>query len=126
LDVLVKFGQTNPPSQALAISLSTQDTRNQDAPEAMPKIEGKTSMAEPLWTILQNKADKIGYHESTIMKYSNTIMQQEGWKKDTDFDMSASKLSEYGANNLLLPHLVEPLQRPSTPLTVSEPMDEAP
>jgi hypothetical protein len=53
-------------------------------------------------------------------------MQQEGWTKDTDCDMSASQLSEYGANNLLLLPLVEPLQRPSTSVTVSEPMDEAP
>jgi hypothetical protein len=36
------------------------------------------------------------------------------------------QLSEYGANNLLFPPLEEPLQRPSTPVRVSEPMDEAP
>jgi hypothetical protein len=60
------------------------------------------------------------------MKDSNTIMQKEGWTKDTNCDMSASQLREYGAKNLLLPLLVEPLQRPSTPVTVSEPMDEAP
>jgi hypothetical protein len=35
-------------------------------------------------------------------------------------------LSEYGANNILLPPLEEPLQRPSTPVRVSEPIDEAP
>jgi hypothetical protein len=52
LEAMVKFGKTSPPSQALAISLFTQYARNQDAPEAMPKIEGRTSMAEPLWTIL--------------------------------------------------------------------------
>jgi hypothetical protein len=41
-------------------------------------------------------------------------------------DMSASQLSEYGANNILFTPLVEPIQRPSTPVRVSEPMDEAP
>jgi hypothetical protein len=40
--------------------------------------------------------------------------------------MSVSQLSEYGVNNLLMPPLVEPSQRPSTPVQVSEPMDEAP
>jgi hypothetical protein len=35
---MVKFGQMSPPSQALAISLFTQDARNQDAPEAMEKF----------------------------------------------------------------------------------------
>jgi hypothetical protein len=35
-------------------------------------------------------------------------------------------LSEYGANNLLLPPLADPLQRPSIPVRVSEPMDEDP
>jgi hypothetical protein len=40
--------------------------------------------------------------------------------------MSASQLIEYGANNILLTPLVEPIQRPSTPVRVSEPMDEAP
>jgi hypothetical protein len=39
--------------------------------------------------------------------------------------MSASQCSEYGANNLLLPPLVEPIQQPSTPVRVIEPMDEA-
>jgi hypothetical protein len=47
-------------------------------------------------------------------------------KKDNDCDTSASQLSEYWANNLLFPPLVEPLQRPSTPVRVSEPMGEAP
>jgi hypothetical protein len=89
---MVKFGQTSPPSQAQAISIFIQDSRNQDAPEAMPKIEGRESMAEPLWTILQNKAAKIGDHESTTMKDSDTIMQQEGWTKYTDCDISASQM----------------------------------
>jgi hypothetical protein len=53
-------------------------------------------------------------------------MQQAGWTKDTDCDMPASQLSEYRANNLLLPPLEEPIQQPSTPVRVSEPMDEAP
>jgi hypothetical protein len=40
--------------------------------------------------------------------------------------MSASQLSEYGANNILLPPMVEPLQQPSTRVRVSETMDEVP
>jgi hypothetical protein len=43
-----------------------------------------------------------------------------------DCDMSASQLSEYVDNNVLLPPLVDPLQRPSTTVRVNEPMDEAP
>jgi hypothetical protein len=74
----------------------------------------------------QNKAAKIGYHERTIRKYSNVIMQQEVWAKDMDCDMSATQLSEYGANNILFPPLAEPIQRPSTTVIVSGPMDEAP
>jgi hypothetical protein len=34
-EAMVKFGQMSPPSQALSISLFTQDARTQDAPEAM-------------------------------------------------------------------------------------------
>jgi hypothetical protein len=92
----------------------------------MPKSEGRTSMAEPLWTILQNKAAKVVDRESNTMQDSYTIMQQEDWTKDNDRDTSASQLNEYGTNNLLLPPLAEPLQRPSTLVRVSEPMDEAP
>jgi hypothetical protein len=92
----------------------------------MPNIDGRTSTAEPLWTILQNKAANVVDHESTTRKDRNMIMQQEGCTKDTECDMSDSQLSEYGDHNLLLPPLVDPLQRPSTPVTVSEPMDESP
>jgi hypothetical protein len=95
-EAMVKFGQMASPPQTLAISLFTQDSRNQDAPEAMPTIEGRTSTSEPLWTILPNKASKIRDHESTTMKDIDTIMQQEGWTKDTDCDISASNLSELG------------------------------
>jgi hypothetical protein len=55
---VVKSGQTGHPSQALATSPFTQDARNQDALQAIPKSEGRTIMAEPLWTILQNKATR--------------------------------------------------------------------
>jgi hypothetical protein len=123
---MVESRQIIHPSQALSTSLFTQDSRNQDAREAMPKIEGMTIMAEPLWTILQNKAAKVVHHESSTLQDSNTIMHQEGWTKDNDFDTSASQLSEYWANNLLLPPLAEPLQQPSTMVRVSEPMYEAP
>jgi uncharacterized protein YyaL (SSP411 family) len=58
-EAMVEYGQTSPPSQALSTSPFTQDSRNQDAPEAMPKIEGRNSMAELLWTIVQNKAAKV-------------------------------------------------------------------
>jgi hypothetical protein len=121
-----KFGQNITPTQALATSPFTRDAINQDAQEAMPKSEGMASMAEPLWTILQNKAAKVGDHESYKIQDSDTIMQQENWTKDNDCDTSASKLSEYGVNNILLLPLTDPLQRPSTPVRVGEPMDEAP
>jgi hypothetical protein len=47
-EAMVESGQTSLPSQALATSPFTQDAINQDAPEAMPKSEGRTSMDEPL------------------------------------------------------------------------------
>jgi hypothetical protein len=90
LEAMVKFGQKSPPSQAQSTSPFTQDARNQDAPEAMPRSEGMTSMAEPLWTILQNKAAKLGDHEIYTMQDSDTIMQKVIWTKDTDCDTSAS------------------------------------
>jgi hypothetical protein len=100
LEVLVKFGQTSPPSQALATNPFTQYAITQNAPEAMPKSQGRTSMAEPLWTTLQNKAAKVGYHESNTMQDSNTFMHEEGWTQDNVCGTSASQLSEYGTNNL--------------------------
>jgi hypothetical protein len=109
LEAMGKCGQTIPPSQALSTSPFTQYARNQDALEAMPKSEGRTSMTEP--TILQNKAAKVVNHESKTMQDSNT---------------PASQLSRNGSNNLLLPPLAESLQRPSTPVRVSEPIDEGP
>jgi hypothetical protein len=89
----------------------------------MLKIEGRTSTSEPLWNILQTKAANIGEQESTIMNKSDTNMQQEGWAKENDCEMSESQLSEYGDNNILLPPLVEPIQRPLTSVRVSELMD---
>jgi hypothetical protein len=81
-----------PPSQALSIILFTQDVRNQDALEAMPKIDGRTMTAEPLWTMLQNMAASIGDREITTRKDSDTTIQQEGWTKDTDCYMSDSQM----------------------------------
>jgi hypothetical protein len=81
-EAMVKYGQTSPPYQALATSPFTQDAINQDALEAMPKSQGRTSMYEPLWTTLQNKSAKLGDHENNTMQDSNTIMQQEYWTKD--------------------------------------------
>jgi hypothetical protein len=98
---MVEYGHTSPPYQALATSPFTQDARNQDTPEDMPKSEGRTSMAKPLWNILQNKAAKVVDHGSTTMQDSNRIMQKEGWTKENDCDTSASQLREYGANNIL-------------------------
>jgi hypothetical protein len=86
---MIKFWQMVPPSHALASRLSTQDFRTQDAPEAMLKIEGRSSISEPLWKILQTKAAKIGEQESTIMKKSDTAMHQEGWTKENECDISA-------------------------------------
>jgi hypothetical protein len=73
---IVEYRQMGPPSKSLATSPFTEGARNQDAPEAMPKSEGRTSMAEPLWTILQNKAAKVVDHEINTMQDSNIIMQQ--------------------------------------------------
>jgi hypothetical protein len=109
---MAEYGEESSPSQALATSTFTEDAINQDATEAMPKSEGRTSMDEPLWTILQNKAAKVVDHEINKMQDSNTIINKEGWTKNNHCDTLASKLSEYGANNILLPPLTEPLQRP--------------
>jgi hypothetical protein len=126
LEAIVQFGQMSHLSQSLAVSIFAQDAGDQDAPEAMPQIDGRTMTAEPFWTVSQNKVAKIGDHERTIMKDRNAIMQQEVWANDIECDMAATQLSEYGANNPLLPPLAGPLPRPSTPVRVSEPMDEAP
>jgi hypothetical protein len=91
---MVEYGQMSHPSQTLDTIPFTQDARKQDRPEAMPKSEGRTSMAEPPWTILQNKAVKVVDHESNTMQDSNTIVQQEDWKKGNDCDTSTSQLSE--------------------------------
>jgi hypothetical protein len=88
---MVEYGQTNPPSQALSTSPFTQDARNKDVPETMPKSEGRTSMTELMWTILQNKTAKVVDHESNKIQDSNTIMQQEVWTKDNDCDTSVRK-----------------------------------
>jgi hypothetical protein len=58
-EALVQCGQMSPTPQYLAISLSDKDSRHQDAPDAMPKIEGRTMTAESFWTVSHNKAAKI-------------------------------------------------------------------
>jgi hypothetical protein len=126
LESMVKFGQMIHPSHALVSRVSTQYFRTQDAPEAMLKIEVRTSLSEPLWNILQTKAAKIGEQENTITKNRDTNIQQEGWTKEKECYMSALQLSEYEVNNIIMPPLLEPSQRPSTPVQVSEPMDEPP
>jgi hypothetical protein len=50
-EAMVQFGQTSSPPQSLAISLFAQDARNQDAPEAMPQIDGRNMTAESFWTV---------------------------------------------------------------------------
>jgi hypothetical protein len=85
---VVKFGPMSPPSlppsHVLASRLSTKDFRTQDAPEAMLKIEDRTSISEPLWNILHTKVAQIGEQEITIMNNSDTNMQQEGWTKEKE------------------------------------------
>jgi hypothetical protein len=41
-EAMVRFGKTSPPSPALATSLLNQDVRNQDVPDAMPKIDERS------------------------------------------------------------------------------------
>jgi hypothetical protein len=45
-EAMVKFGQMSPPSQALAISLFTQDARTKDAPEDMVKLYAHEQVKE--------------------------------------------------------------------------------
>jgi hypothetical protein len=45
---MVKFGQTIPPSQALAISIFTKDTRTQDALEEMVKFYSHEQLQEKM------------------------------------------------------------------------------
>jgi hypothetical protein len=45
---MVKFGQTSPPSQALAIILFTQDSRTQDALEDMVKFSSREQLQEQM------------------------------------------------------------------------------
>jgi hypothetical protein len=47
-EAMVKFGQTIPPSPALAISISPQDTRTQYAPEAMVKFSSHEQVQEQM------------------------------------------------------------------------------
>jgi hypothetical protein len=59
------------------LSLSVQDAKDQDFPEAMPKIDGWNMSAVPLWTLFQNKVDKTVGHEQIIGEDRDAIMQQE-------------------------------------------------
>jgi hypothetical protein len=54
----------------------------------MPKIYGMNMTVESFWTMSQNKAFKIGYHERTIRKDSDAISPREVWTKDMDCDIS--------------------------------------
>jgi hypothetical protein len=83
-------------------------------------------MAVPLLTLFHNNVDKKVGHEQIKRDDSDMIMHQEVRTNVEDSTTLVEQMSEYGANNLLLPALAEPFQRPSTPVTVSEPMDEAP
>jgi hypothetical protein len=80
----------------------------------------------PLWTLLQNKTVKTVGREQIIREDSDAIMQHEVRANHKDITILVAQISEYGVNNILLPPLAEPLQRPSTPVRVSELMDYAP
>jgi hypothetical protein len=54
---MVKFGQMIPPSQALAISLFSQDIKTQDALEAMVKFSSRQQVQEQM--TLPNEAHGI-------------------------------------------------------------------
>jgi hypothetical protein len=77
LEALVKFGKQNMPPQSRAVSIYVQDSKNQDAPEATPKIYGRTITAEPFCTMSHNEAAKIGGHEIITREDSYDIIQQE-------------------------------------------------
>jgi hypothetical protein len=111
LEAMVQFGQTSPPSHDLAYRLSTQYFRTQDAPEAMLKIEGRTSTSEPLSNIIQTKAVKIGEQESTILDNINTTIQQEVWTKEKECDMS-NQVSAHLHLFKLVSRWMRPLKRP--------------
>jgi hypothetical protein len=64
----------------------------------------------PLWTLFQNKVDKKVGHGKIIREDSDAIMHQEVSENDKDSIMPVGQISDYGANNLLLPPLTEPLQ----------------
>jgi hypothetical protein len=63
--------------------------------------------AESFWTMSRNKATKIGGHEKIRREDIYAIIQQEFRLNDMESTMSAAQLSEYGANNLLLPPLAD-------------------
>jgi hypothetical protein len=58
---MVKFGKMIPPSQALAISIFTQDARIQDAPEAMVKVSSHEQVQEQMTF---PKEEKVNYQDS--------------------------------------------------------------
>jgi hypothetical protein len=73
-EAMVESGWTSHPSQSLATSPFTKDAINQDSPEAMTKSEGRISVAEPLWTILKNKAVNVVTRSCSNRAGQRTIM----------------------------------------------------
>jgi hypothetical protein len=64
----VKFGQTSPPSQALAISFFTQDVRTQDAPEAMVKCSSHEQLQEQMTFPKEEKGNSQDSGYSTALE----------------------------------------------------------
>jgi hypothetical protein len=95
---MVKFGQTRPPAQALATSPFAQDAIKKDAPEAMLKSEGRTIMAEPLWTILQNNAAKVGDHKVTQCKIVTRSCSKRAEKRTRSVTLKIHNLANMGLN----------------------------
>jgi hypothetical protein len=73
----VKFGQTRPPSQALSISLFTQDARNQDVPEAIGNVISSEKNQEqmPFPKEAKGNSQNLGYITTpeAMVKFGQTI-----------------------------------------------------
>jgi hypothetical protein len=76
-EAMVKFGQMIPPSQALAISLFTQDSRTQDALQAMVKFSSHEQMQEQM----------------TFPKEANGNSQDSGYSSTTEAMVKFGQMS---------------------------------
>jgi hypothetical protein len=66
-EAMVKFGQTIPPSPTLAISISPQDAKTQDFPEAMVKLSSHEQVQEHM--TLPKEAHVISHDSRYIMSF---------------------------------------------------------